>query len=105
MGGTLRRKEYVEESAITDFVEGVRLDLRKLVLHIIGIHCPNLLSGWGTEHFNDFHKLINARLPGEQWLSKHKLCHYATRRPYVCYTSFSMLNKRHVRLNVPILVV
>ena len=105
MGGTLRRKEYVEESAITDFVEGMRLDLRKLVLHVIGIHSPNLLSGRGTEHFNDFHELINARLPREQWLSKHKLCHYATRRPDVCYRSFSILHDRHVRLNVPILVV
>ncbi len=105
MGGTLRRKEYVEESAITDFVEWMRLDLRKLVLHIIGIHSPNLLSGWSTEHFNDFHKLINARLPREQGLSKHKFSHYATRRPDVCHRSFSMLHKWHVRLNVPILVV
>ena len=105
MGGTLRRKEYVEESAITDFVKWMRLDLRKLVLHIIRIHSPDLLSGRSTKHFNDFHKLINARLPGEQWLSKHKLSHHATRRPHVCYRSFSMLHKRHVRLNVPILVV
>ena len=65
MGGTLRRKEYVEESAITDFVKWMRLDLRKLVLHIIRIHSPDLLSGWSTKHFNDFHKLINPRLPGE----------------------------------------
>lgn len=105
MGGTLRRKEYVEESAITDFVKWVRLDLRKFVLHIIWIHSPNLLSGWSSKHFNDFHKLIDARLPGEQWLSKHELCHHATRRPHVCYRSFSMLHKRHVRMNVPILVV
>ena len=41
-------------------VEWMRFDLRKFVLHVIGIHCANLLSCRCTKHFDDFHKLIDS---------------------------------------------
>lgn len=44
----------------TDLVKRVRLDLRELVLHIIRIHCTNLLSCWRPKDFDYFDQLIDA---------------------------------------------
>ena len=46
---------------MTNFVKWMRLDLRELVLHVVWVHGTDLLAGWGTEHFDNLHKLINAR--------------------------------------------
>ena len=67
-------------------IERMWLDLWKLMLHVIWIHCSDLLSSRCAEHFDDFNQLIDARLAREKWLSKHKLCHDASGRPYVLLT-------------------
>ena len=43
-----------------DLVERVRLDLRELVLHIVGVHGSNLFSGRSAQNLDDFNKLVNA---------------------------------------------
>ena len=48
-----------------DFVEWMRLDLRELVLHVIWIHCPNLVSCRSSEDFDDLDQLIDARFARE----------------------------------------
>lgn len=63
--------------------EGVRLDLRELVLHVIGVHCLDLLAGRSSEHFDNLDKLIDAALAREQGLTEHKLRHDTSRRPDV----------------------
>ena len=40
--------------------ERMRLDLREFVLHVVGVHGANLVSGRSAEDFDDLHKLINA---------------------------------------------
>ena len=63
--------------------ERMRLDLRELVLHVVGVHGADLVSGGCSQHLDDLYQLINARLAREQWLSKHQLCHDATCGPNI----------------------
>lgn len=57
------------------------LDLWELVLHVVRVHRANLVARGCAEDFDDLHKLIDARLTGEQWLTKHELSHNAASRP------------------------
>ena len=36
-------------------IEGMRLDLREFVLHVIGVHGPDLLAGGSAKNLDDFH--------------------------------------------------
>jgi hypothetical protein len=47
----------------------MRLDLGKLMLHVVGVHCADLVAGRGAENFDNLDKLVNARLAREQWLA------------------------------------
>lgn len=38
-----------------DFGEGVRLDLRELVLHVVGVHSLDLFPSRGTQNLDDLH--------------------------------------------------
>ena len=67
-----------------NLIERVRLDLRELVLHVVGVHSPNLLPSGRTQDLDDLDQLVDTRFTGEERLSQHQLCHDATRRPYVC---------------------
>lgn len=66
-----------------NLVEGMGLDLRKLVLHIVGVHGSNLFTSWCSQHFNDLHQLIDSRLAREERLAKHQFSHDATGRPNI----------------------
>jgi len=68
----------------THLTERMRLDLRKLVLHVVGVHGANLIPGGCAQHLDDFYELINARLAREQGLPKHEFCHDAAGGPDVC---------------------
>lgn len=59
--------------------ERMRLDLRELVLHVIGVHGADLVSCRSAQYLDDLDKLIDTRLAREQWLAKHELCHDTTR--------------------------
>ena len=59
------------------------LDLRELVLHIVGVHGADLFSSWGAQNLDDFHQLVNARFTGEEGLSKHQFRHHATSGPNI----------------------
>lgn len=39
----------------TDLIEGMRFDLRELVLHIIGVHGADLLPSRGAQNLDDFY--------------------------------------------------
>ena len=67
----------------TDLVERMGFDLRKLVLHVIGIHRLDLFSGGCAKNLDNFHQLIDTALTREEWLAQHQLRHDTTRRPYV----------------------
>ena len=41
-------------------VKGVRLDLGKLVLHVVGIHCTDLVTSWRAQDLDDLHQLIDS---------------------------------------------
>lgn len=60
----------------TYLIEGMGLDLRELVLHVIGVHGANLLPSRGAEHLDDFHQLVNARFPREEGLAQHQFSHH-----------------------------
>lgn len=64
--------------------ERVRLDLRELVLHVVGIHGPDLIPGRCSQNLDDLDKLVDARLAGEERLAQHELGHDAASRPHVC---------------------
>ena len=53
------------------FREWVWFNLRKFVLHIVWVHCSDLIPGGSAEHLYYLHQLINARLSGEQRLAQH----------------------------------
>lgn len=59
------------------------LNLRKFVLHIIGVHRANLLASGSAQHLDDFHQLVNSRFTGEEGLAQHQFRHHATSRPYI----------------------
>ena len=65
-------------------VEGMRLDLRELVLHVVGIHGTDLLARGRAQDLDNLHELIDARLPGKEGLPEHELGHDASGRPHVC---------------------
>lgn len=67
-----------------DLVEGVRLDLRELVLHVVGVHGANLLPSRRSENFDDLNQLVNTRFTGEQRLTKHQLGHDTSSGPHIC---------------------
>jgi len=67
----------VRVSLAEDFVEGVGLDLREFVLHVVRVHCTNLISCGRTQNLDDFYQLIDTRLSREQRLTKHQLRHDA----------------------------
>lgn len=64
--------------------ERVRLDLWELVLHVVRVHCLDLLPRWSAEHFDDLDQLVDSTLPWEERLPKHQLRHDAPSRPDVC---------------------
>lgn len=66
-----------------DLVEGVRLDLRELVLHVVGVHGANLLPSRRAENLDDLDQLVNTRFTWEQRLTKHELGHDASRGPHI----------------------
>ena len=72
-----------EKETNTNLAERVRLDLGELVLHVVGVHGADLVTGGGAEHLDDFDKLINAGLAREEWLSQHELSHDAASAPDV----------------------
>lgn len=43
-----------------DLVEGVRLDLREFVLHVIRVHSANLLSSGRSQDLDDLDELVDA---------------------------------------------
>jgi hypothetical protein len=45
--------------------ERMRLDLGKLMLHVVGVHCADLVARRGAEHFDNLDELVNARLTRE----------------------------------------
>lgn len=65
----------------TYLAEGMRLDLRELVLHVVGVHGADLITGGCSQDLDDLYQLVNARLAWEKRLSEHKLSHDATCRP------------------------
>lgn len=73
----------------TNLVEWMGFDLRKLVLHVVGIHRLDLLPGRCAKNLDNLHQLIDTALTREQWLAQHQLRHDTTRRPYVCLANAS----------------
>ena len=62
----------------TYFGEGVRLDLREFVLHVVGVHGLDLLPRGSTKNLYDLYELINSALSGEEGLAQHQFGHDAT---------------------------
>lgn len=73
----------VSNIILTNLVERMRLDLRKLVLHVVRVHGTDLVSCGCTENLDDFDKLVDTRLTREQRLSEHELSHDTASRPHV----------------------
>lgn len=64
-------------------VERVRLNLRELVLHVVGVHSTDLLPSRRSQNLDNLHELIYTRLAREQRLAEHQLCHNAASGPDV----------------------
>lgn len=62
------------------------LNLRKLVLHIVGVHRLDLLPRRCAQNLDDLHQLVDPTLSREQRLTEHQFRHDTTRGPYV-YTA------------------
>lgn len=83
----MRRRERGEAKTLTYLAEGMRLDLGKLVLHVVRVHGADLVASRCSQDLDDLYKLVNARLAWEKRLSEHELGHDATGRPDVCTQS------------------
>ena len=85
-------------------VEGMGLDLREFVLHVIRIHRPDLISSRRPQNLDDFHQLIDTGFTGEKWLAEHKFRHNASGGPHIC-RSVRSSQELEICSDVPILVV
>lgn len=65
------RKQYLAER--------VGLDLRELMLHVVGVHSLDLFPSWCSKDLDDLNQLINSALSREQGLTQHQLCHDTSR--------------------------
>lgn len=54
----------------------MRLDLREFVLHVVGVHGLDLLTGRCPENFDDLNELVNTALTREERLAQHELGHH-----------------------------
>lgn len=70
-------------SLAEDLVEWVWLDLGELVLHVVGVHGADLITGRRAQHLDDLDELVNTRLTREQGLSQHQLSHHTAGRPHI----------------------
>lgn len=90
----------------TYLVERVGLDLRELVLHVVGVHGSDLFTSRSAKHFDDLNKLIDAGFAREEGLAKHQLCHDTASRPNICIcVSHTECTGKGIEHNIPILVV
>lgn len=71
-------------SSLTYLIERMRLNLGKLMLHVVRVHGSDLFSGWSPENLDDLDELIDTRLSWEERLTQHQLGHHATSRPDIC---------------------
>jgi hypothetical protein len=88
----------------TYLTERMRLDLRELVLHVVGVHGADLVPGGRSQNLDNLYQLVNTRLAWEQWLSEHQLRHDATCRPHI-YRVLAWNTSSHNTTHIPILVV
>jgi len=80
-----------------DLVPGERLDLRKFVLVIVGIHGQNLLLRRRSQDFDYFHELIDATLARENRLTEHELCDDTTDGPNINISVIVRIAKDQLR--------
>mmetsp|Transcript_6086 Transcript_6086/g.17155 ORF Transcript_6086/g.17155 Transcript_6086/m.17155 type:complete len:342 (+) Transcript_6086:192-1217(+) len=66
-----------------DLVPGVRLDLGKLELRVVGVHRCELLARGRAQHLDDLHQLVHTALPGEDGLPQDELGGHTRGRPDV----------------------
>ena len=59
----------------TNLDEWMRLNLRKLVFHVVGVHRLDLLPRRRSQNLDNFHELVDAALTREQRLAEHQLGH------------------------------
>jgi hypothetical protein len=62
----------------------MRLDLRELVFHVVGVHGADLVASGSSQDLNNLDQLVNTRLTGEQRLTKHELSHNTASGPDIC---------------------
>jgi hypothetical protein len=79
--GSVSKDSECDQRDITYLVEGMRLDLRELVLHVVGVHGADLVASRGSQDLDDLDQLIDTRLAREQRLTKHELSHNTTSGP------------------------
>lgn len=90
---------------LTNLVERMRLDLRKLVFHVIGVHGADLVSRGCAKNLDDLDELVDTRLTGEQRLSQHELSHDTAGRPDIWIARVSRSLYAQGPHDVPIFVV
>lgn len=61
----------------------MRLDLWKLVLHVIRVHGTDLVPRRSSQDLDDLDQLINSRLAREQRLTQHEFGHDTSSGPYI----------------------
>ena len=88
LGSALRKtcagqREALRPRRSTYLAERMRLDLRKLVLHVVGVHRADLVARGRAEHLDDLDQLVDAGLAGEQRLAQHQLGHHAAGGPHI----------------------
>jgi len=67
-----------EHSWGTDLGEGVRLDLRELVLHVVRVHGADLFPCRRSQNLDDLNELIDSGFSGKERLAQHQFGHHAT---------------------------
>ena len=52
-------------------IEGMGLDLWEFVFHVVWIHCPNLVTGWSPENFDNLNQLVDSGFARKEGLTQH----------------------------------
>lgn len=63
---------------------GMALDLGELELGVVRVHLTNLFPCRRSQHLDDLHQLIDARVTWENRLAQEQFSKYTTGTPNIC---------------------
>ena len=81
-------------------LERQRLEMRKLWLFIVWVHCFDLLRCWCPKHLENLSDLLFRAFTWEKGSQFEHLCNYTTCRPYIYFFTILCTSKDEFRCSI-----